>query len=107
MMLKIVNEKEVALWSPSYNWAMLDVIGLGFINKWRFLRFLKKHGYKGKLFLLSSFTRFSLGENEIRTVISVVSPYEMSGLKVTLTEIGVFDGETIYFLKQLECMGLP
>jgi len=99
-MVKIVNEKEVAIWSPSYNWAMFDVIKLGFINKWRFLRFLKKHGYKGKLFLLSSFTRFSLGENEIRTVISVVSPYEMSGLKVTLTEIGVFDGEVKLFVRK-------
>ena len=102
-MVKIVNAKEVALWSPSLNWAMLDVIGLGFINKWRFLRFLKKHGYSGSLFIVNAFIYLSLYEKELRTVVSAISPDEVSKSFVTLKEIGKFDGETIYFLERLKC----
>jgi len=106
-MVKIVNEKEVTLWSPSLNWAMLDAISLGFINKWRFLRFLKKHGYRGNLFIVNAFIYLSPYEKELRPVVSAISPDEVSKSFVTLKEIGKFDGETIYFLEQLECSGLP
>ena len=111
--IKIVNAKELVIWSPSLNWAMLDAISLGFINKWRFLRFLKKHGYRGNLFIVNAFIYLSPYEKELRPVVSAISPDEVSKsfvtLKdfVTLKEIGKFDGETIYFLEQLECRDLP
>ena len=97
-MVKIVNEKEVAIWSPSFNWGMLDVISLGFLNKWRFLRFLKKHGHRGSLFIFNALIYISPHEKVLRSVVSAISPDEVSKSFVTLTEIGEFDGATIYFL---------
>ena len=105
--IKIVNAKELVIWSPSYNWAMLDVIGLGFINKWRFQRFLKKHGCRGSLFIFNALIYLSPYKKELMPVVSAISPDEFSKSFVTLKEIGKFDGETIYFLEQLKCRNLP
>ena len=101
-MTRILNEKEVSIWSPSSIWAMLDVVGLGFINKWRFTRFLNKHEYKEDYLIVNALIHFSAYQGETRSVVckpdTAVSINECPTLLI-LEEIGDFDGDKVYFAK--------
>jgi len=102
-MTKILNEKEVELWAQNLRWGILDVIGLRFINKWRFLRFLKKNGYEGDYCLVNSMIRYSLVEYGIRTVLCKPESSEYIATHpcsvVQLEKVGNFDGAEIFFVE--------
>ena len=104
-MTKILNDKEVEFWSSFSSWAsMLDMVGLGFINKWRFLRFLRRNGYEGDYCLVNSMIRYpSSCMFEIRTVLcrphslEYVATHPCSVLQ--LEKVGNFDGAEVSFVE--------
>ena len=105
-MVKILNEKEVEVWAQNLRWAMLRVIGLKFINKWRFLRFLKKNGYEGDYYLVNSMIRYFPNEFEIRTVLCKPDNFEYIATHPCyiqqLKKVGNFDGAEICFIEKMK-----
>ena len=101
---KILNEKTIAYWTPSFKRMFLHFFGFGciskFINKRRFLGFLKRSGYNGEYYIATATIHHSPGERSIRSVISKHSTEELSCCQITLKEIGVFDGVPIYFAEK-------
>ena len=106
-MTKILNDKEVEFWSSFSSWAsMLDMVGLGFINKWRFLRFLRRNGYEGDYCLVNSMIRYSPNVVEIRTVLCKPDNFEYIATHPCfiqqLKKVGNFDGVEICFIEKMK-----